>query len=251
MMNNQFFNTILYSVLAGSATVGGIYLVLKWEDWARRNMIYLISFAAGALLATAFLDLLPESLTLTTHSQTLMYTLLTFIFFYTLEQRVIIHSHVEEECEEHLTTKKSVGWMGFIGLGFHSLIDGLIIGAGFEAGPSLGLLTTLAVIFHDVPEGTSIFSILLHTGFKKPQALRYSWLIALAKPVGAISAYLFLGQVDGSLLGSLLAVAAGSFIYIAASDLIPETHRKTNHLNAVFVLAGVLFLLAINRLFLG
>jgi ZIP family zinc transporter/zinc and cadmium transporter len=235
MATNQLFNTLLYSFIAGFSTVGGIYLVLLKENWAKKNNIYLVSFAAGVLLAASFIDILPEAIELT--KSALVYTLIFFLVLYLLEQYLMLQVCTEESCERH-----SFGLIGFFGIGFHSLVDGIAIGVGFSANLTLGLIATLAVILHEVPEGISILSILINTGYERRKAIFYSWIVAMATPFGAIFAYLLLREVTPQILGIFLAVAAGSFLYIAASYLIPETHRQTRRMNLFFVIAGALLI---------
>jgi len=243
-MNPQFSTILFYGLVAGLATVAGIYLVLFKEAWARKNSIYLISFSAGVLLSTAIAHLLPESQELNTNA--LIWLLLSFVLFYILEHGIILHSCGETgECEVHPVDK-----IAMLGIGFHSLLDGIVIGVGFEISFALGIIATLSVLLHEVPEGISTVSILLHSGYTRKKAILFSWIVALATPVGAILAVLLLNDIQENVLGALLAVAAGSFLYVAASDLIPEIHRQSKLLNIVLVIFGVAFPFII-RLVLG
>ncbi len=220
----------------------GVYLVRRFENRIRKNIIFLVSFAIGILLATAFFNLLPESVRLSPDNW-FYWTLGAIIFLYLIEQFVIIHSCQEEKCEVH-----TLGIISIIGLGFHSLIDGIVIAAGFEANSALGLLVFLAVIFHKIAAGTFTYGLLIQDKMAKNKALFYSWLVALATPVGAILTFLFIRDISSEILGWLLAIAAGSFIYIGASDLIPETHRKYNSLNIFLILSGIAFIFVIGQL---
>ncbi|PIZ00733.1 hypothetical protein COY62_01230 [bacterium (Candidatus Howlettbacteria) CG_4_10_14_0_8_um_filter_40_9] len=233
----QTLNIILYSTIAGISTLLGSYLVIKYETWTKKNMIFLISLATGILLATAFLDILPESLEL--NENALVFALISILLLYVLEQRIIIHSCHNEECNQ----KDAKGTISIMGLSLHSLIDGLIIGAGFSFSNSLGMITSFGVIMHEIPEGISIYSILSYNGFKQKTALAYSSLVAVATPFGAVASTILFKNISSEALGVWLAFAAGSIIYIGASDLIPETHEKANQLNVLFVLlgAGIIF----------
>lgn len=233
----QTLNIILYSAIAGISTLLGSFLVIKYEAWTKKNMIFLISLATGILLATAFLDILPESLEL--NENALVFALISILLLYVLEQRIIIHSCHNEECSH----KDAKGAISILGLSLHSLIDGLIIGAGFSFSNSLGMITSFGVIMHEIPEGISIYSILTYNKFKKNTALAYSTLVAVATPIGAIVSTMLFKNISPEQLGIWMAFAAGSIIYIGASDLIPETHEKANQLNVLFVLlgAGIIF----------
>ncbi len=248
-MESQFGNATLYSSFAGLATLVGVYLVLKREAWSRRGSIYLVSFASGSLLSAALLDILPESLELNENAS--LYVLLSFLAFYILEQNVVMHaSHENVECcpgdERH--RRHSLGMISFLGIGFHSLLDGVIIGAGFLDNPATGLIATIGVIGHELPEGLSIMGVLFHAGFPRRRALIYSAIVALATPVGTVLSYKLLRNVGIDFLGTLLGVAAGSFLYIAASDLIPETRRESSPYNVPLVIGGMLALFILKLL---
>ncbi len=240
-MPTQLFNTIFYSSLAGLATITGILLVLYFQKTAKKYSTYLISFAAGILITSAFLNLIPESLML--YQKSLIYVLIIFLVFYIIEQFIMIHSCKDDKCRIHI-----IGKMSVFGIGFHSLIDGLVIGAGFATNPELGIIATLAVIFHELPEGITTMSILIHSNIKRIKAITFSILVAIATPIGAVLTYFFIKNISQSALGILLAIAAGSFIYVAASDLIPETHKKFNKFNILFILIGVIFIILISSL---
>ena len=156
MSNTIFLNILIFSSLAGLATFLGIYLVVKKEKWVRENLIYLLSFSAGILLSFSLIHLLPEALEL--NNQSYYWALGSFFVFYLLEHLLGIH-HCEEEkeCRSH-ETFSLVSWVGLL---VHSLIDGVVIGAGFEVSQSLGILSTLAVLLHELPEGISSMADIL------------------------------------------------------------------------------------------
>jgi len=236
---SQFWTVLIYGMVAGLATLAGIYLVLAKEAWARKNSVYLISFSAGVLLAVALNHLLPESQELNTGA--LIWFLASFIFFYIIEHGIILHSCRESDgCPVHPIDK-----IALLGIGFHSLLDGIVIGIGFEISFSLGIIATLSVLLHELPEGISTISVLLHSGYERKKAVLYSWLVAMATPVGAVISFFLIKNIASSALGALLAVAAGSFLYVAASDLIPEIHKKSKVLNIILIILGALFPFAI------
>lgn len=236
-----FLNITIYSFIAGLSTIAGVYLVRHFENWTKRNSIYLISFAVGVILATAFLELLPEAINSALNWP--LWILGTLIIFYLLEHSIIIHSCREGECDAH-----SLGITSLLGIGLHSLIDGITIGIAFQIGYAVGLIASLAVIFHEVAEGIFTYTLLIHDNISKSKSLIYSWLVALATPVGAIVAYFLTRGISNSSLGILLAIATGSFIYIGASDLVPATHKKQAFLNVLLVLAGVGFVVLMGKI---
>jgi len=238
------FNSLIYASIAGAATLLGILVVMWKRDSAIKYSHYINSFAAGALITIALTHLVPESIELAGNA--LLGVLLSFIAFYLLETVLVIHSGSEiHYAGEERPTKAPVL---FSGLFLHSLIDGVIIVAGFEVSTELGLFAATGVILHELPEGVTSFALLLRSMSRK-RALGLSLAVALATPFGALIALGPLSTITEAGLGMMMAVAAGSFLYVAASDLIPETHEKNAVANAVFLLIGAGFLYFLSTLF--
>lgn len=237
----ELSNVIFYSSIAGLATIVGTLLVLCREKWARKNALYFISFAAGVMLASAFIYIIPGSLEL--YGNALPMVLIGILIFYLIQHIVMLHPCHDEECRIH-----RLGILSFTGLAFHSFLDGVIIATGFEVSPSLGIITTLAVLLHRLPNGITVAAVLIYADMGRTKVFSYSLIVALAAPLGAIISYLFLREISPNLVGALLALAAGSFIYIAAADLIPETHRAQNKLHPIILLAGALLLILVGWL---
>ncbi len=236
------FNIIILSTLAGLATMAGVYLVHLNEKFTKKYSVLFISFAAGTLLGASFFELIPESFEL--NDASLLLILFGFITFYLLENLVVVHICKETDCKIH-----RIGTMAIIGVGFHSLIDGIIISVGFHISFALGIASAIAVIAHEFPEGIVTYSTLIHSGYDKTKSLLFSLLVALATPFGAFITLPFIQYFTQQMLGGLLGLAAGSFLYIASSDLIPETHKKFNKLNALLVVFGIIFLFVIEKVF--
>lgn len=233
----MLLNLIIYSFIAGLSTVFGVYLVRRFESLVKKRIIFLVSFSIGVLLATAFFHLLPESIELS--PSWFYWALGAIIALYLMEHFIILHSCREKDCEVH-----SLGATSLLGIGFHSLIDGIVIGLAFKISFAVGVLSSLAVIFHETAEGVFVYTFLLYDETNRKKALFYSWLVALATPFGAVVTFLLLDKVSPNILGWLLAAAAGSFIYIGASDLIPATHKEYSFSNIFWVLLGIAFVLA-------
>lgn len=227
----MLFRVLIYGTIAGSATIFGVLSVIYVESWARRHHSSLIALAAGVLLGAAFLRLIPQSME---HAEGgLVLVLVGILAFYVIENRMVLHICDEEGCPVH-----GLGLIALIGIGFHSLIDGIAIGTGFRVGEVVGAVTSIAVILHEYPEGIITYSLLLTEGNRRT-AVVSSILVALATPLGALGAYWILPFLSEQVLGYLLALAAGSFIYIGAADLIPKTHESRAGLNAGLVVSGV------------
>ena len=236
---------IFYSAIAGLSTILGIALVIMGEEWVIRYSHYVNSFAAGLILGVAFFHLFPESLE---HSENaLLFIFLGFLVFYLLENVMVLHSGSEIHFSEKNNPRHVKGMVMSSGLFFHSLIDGVVIGVGFEIDPKLGLLTSLGIISHELPEGVTSFSLLV-TSVPRKTAMKMAIAVALATPLGAILSLAFIGGLSESTVGLLLAMAGGSFLYIGASDLIPETHEKGGVANAGFLLLGILFLFFLSKM---
>ena len=240
------FSAIFYSSIAGAATLIGTLLIFYYEDYAKRNSVYFISFAAGIMLATSFFHLIPEAIEIKEISANIpAWVLCGFLIFYIIQNFLVtIHPCAEENCEVH-----QLGIMSFIGLSVHSLLDGVAIAVGFEVSSSIGLFTAIAVILHEFPEGLITTGILIHTGTPRKKIWIYSIIVALATPFGAIASLLFLKNLPPNILGILLAITAGSFIYLASADLIPEIHKSNRKINSVILLFGIFLILILGKIF--
>jgi zinc transporter ZupT len=240
---SPFLNVLIFGSLAGLATLFGIFLVVKKEKWVRDNLIYLLSFSAGILLSFSLIHLLPEAVA--ENSSAYVITLLSFFGFYIIEHALSIHNcEKNKECPSHQTFSL-VSWMGLL---IHSAIDGIVIGAGFEVSFSLGILSTLAVLLHEFPEGISTMSVMLYGGDSIKQAIKKSIWVAVATPIGALLTFFILRNINSSVVGFLLALASGSFLYVAASDLIPEIHKKSKWTNIFLTFLGLLIPISIEKL---
>ena len=236
---------ILFTGLAGVVTVAGIALTRRWHAQSLRYSHYINSFAAGFILAVALFDLLPEALE-ASHAAPL-WVLGGFIVFLVLEAFLIFHSGAEVHYPErrHGAAK---GLVYFWGLLFHSFLDGLVIAVGFAADHQLGLVISMAVISHEFPEGITTFSLLL----KHIDARRAVWLalaVAVATPAGGLTGALFIPPTQ-AFMGAAAGLVAGSFIYISATDIVPEIREERAFQNTLALTAGSLFLYVIH-LFLG
>lgn len=219
--------TILGSVIS---LIGGVLLLIK-EKFALRVSHYFGAFAAGALLATAFFDLLPES-------NLPLWALVGILFFFLIE-RFIHHHHAHGEADE----KKTVIPLIVIGDTLHNFTDGVAIAATFLISIPLGIVTALAVAAHEIPQEIGDFGLLLGRGMKRGRVLLINLYSSLAALVGAILTYIYRDNLEG-FLPLILSITAGFFIYIALANLIPEIHARDNQKVAfwesVMLFVGVL-----------
>jgi zinc and cadmium transporter len=212
---------ILVSVATVSliALVGIIFIGLK-EELLKRVTMVLVSFASGTLLGGAFLHLLPESLNPESDSTiTFYYVILGIVSFFTMEKFLYWRHCHEGECPIHMFV-----YLNLVGDGIHNFIDGVIIAATFMFSFSLGFATTLAVIFHEIPQEIGDFGVLIYGGLSKRKALTYNFISAITAILGAMITY-FSAYLQ-SIETLLIPFAAGGFIYIASTDLMPELHKK-------------------------
>ncbi|MDO8658083.1 MAG: ZIP family metal transporter [Candidatus Levybacteria bacterium] len=229
--------TFLGSILS---LIGGIILLFK-EKLTLKISHLLISFAAGTLLGTAFFDLLPEASEESGETNIFLWTLIGILFFFLLERFIHwFHYH-----NENLGGKNIEPAVPLIILGdsVHNFIDGVVIAATFLVSIPLGIITTLAVAAHEIPQEMGDFAILLHKGIDRKKVLLFNILSALTAFFGAILMF-FLKDLITGILPAILSLTAGFFIYIASSDLIPEIHHEKRKWFALYeiilLLGGVL-----------
>jgi len=248
MFNSVLLLIIIFTAIGGvlSVLVASIFLLLS-EKTQRKVIPHGISFATGALLAVAFWGLIPEAFE---HAkpeqiQQLSGTILAGILgFFVLEKLLIWrhchfgeceahgddeHQHPEEHSHGHSHSHgaKTAGAFIILGDSIHNFVDGVLIAAAFLTDVKLGIVTSLAVATHEIPQEVGDFAILLHSGYSKRKALFYNVLASLTTVVGGVLAYFSLENLH-DYLPYFLALAASSFIYIAVADLIPTLHKKTD-----------------------
>ncbi len=209
---------ILTSTLIVSAIslIGILFLSLN-QSLFRKLLLVLVSFASGTLLGGAFLHLIPEAL-LNGGENLFIVILSGILVFFLLEKFLWRHCH-ERDCPVHV-----FAYLNLLGDGIHNFIDGILIAASFLTSTPLGFATALAVVSHEIPQEIGDFGILVYGGFSKVKALSYNLLSALMAFVGALLTYSFSAYLPSS--SYFLMFAAGSFIYVATTDLIPELHKE-------------------------
>ncbi len=234
---------IIFTAIGGVLSVMAAAVFLLLPDQHRNAVLpHGISFAIGALLAVAFWGLIPEAFEKVRPEQfqALSGTILAGILgFFVLEKLLIwrhchfgsCEAHGDEEDHHHHghnhSTAKSAGALIILGDSIHNFVDGVLIAAAFLTDAQLGIVTSLAVAAHEIPQEVGDFAILLHSGYSKTKALFYNMLASLTTVLGGILAYFGLEDLHNS-LPYFLALAASSFIYIAVADLIPSLHKKTD-----------------------
>ena len=223
---------ILYGLAAGFfSLIGGFILIWK-SDIALKIMTSLLSFAAGAFMAVSFIDILPEAIEAVEEPRYVFYAALAgFISFFTLERFLMRYLRRHDEADTgkyHSDHTESLPILVVLGDSLHNLLDGVIIALTFLADPSLGLITTLAIAAHEIPQEIGDFTILLNQGWSKSRIVVVNIFSSLMSVAGVVIGY-YAGLSFEEFLPYLLAGVAGVFIYIAASDLVPEVHHRAGH----------------------
>ena len=213
---------IISVVAVSTISLVGVLTLWLTDKKLKKAFVYMVSFSAGGLLGDAFIHLIPESIGetgLETSGSILiiMGILSSFIVERFLQWR---HCHIPTS-DEH---PHSFAYMNLFGDAVHNLIDGVIVGGSYLASVPLGISTTIAVIFHEIPQELGDFGVLIYGGFNKRKALFFNFLTALTAIFGAIISFIIGSAIEGFIL-LVIPFAAGNFIYIAGSDLIPELRK--------------------------
>lgn len=230
-------------IIVSLVSLIGIFVLSLNDRFLNKCIFVLVSLAVGALFGDAIIHLIPSALKNTDNSALVsFFVLFGVIIFFVLEKFLHwhhhpdhTHSHKEEDLIEHDGTAK-IKPLGFLVLtsdSVHNLIDGIIIGASYFISIEVGVATTIAVVLHEIPQEISDFGLLIHAGFSKGRALFLNFTTALFALVGLFLAFA-VQNVSEQLIPLLSAFAAGNFLYIAGSDLVPELH-KTSSLKKSFI----------------
>ncbi len=208
-------------IISAGSLIGVLTLTIKHKQLDKIIML-LVAFSAGTLMGGAFLHLIPEAAESLEVSLVMSLTVISFIIFYLIEKVFHWRHCHKDNCDVH-----AFGMLNLIGDGIHNFIDGLVIAGSFVIDPNLGIVTAFAVAAHEIPQELGDFGVLLHAGFSKTKALVANVGVALTSVMGGIIGY-FLASHNELMSIYLLPIAAGGFLYISASDLLPELRKETN-----------------------
>ncbi|MDQ3245032.1 MAG: ZIP family metal transporter [bacterium] len=217
--------------------VGVFGLSLK-EELLKKYIFIFISLAVGALLGDAFIHIIPEAFeNSNNHTTTSILIITGILLFFILEKFLHWHHHGDDTQENHI---HPAGKLVLFSDGVHNFIDGMIIGASFIVSVPVGIATTVAVILHEIPQEVGDFAVLIHSGYTRVRALWLNFLSALMAILGLFVVFILGNRVENSSL-YFLPIAAGGFIYIALSDLIPELHKTQNTKHSIAQITSVIF----------
>lgn len=239
----MFAYSLISVIIVSLVSLIGVFTLSIKQERLKKYTFLLVSLAVGALLGDAFIHIIPEVFEESTNIvfSSLLVIVGIFVFF-VIEKFLHWHHHGQDE-HNHV---HPVGKLVLISDGVHNLIDGLIIGASYFVSTEVGIATTIAVILHEIPQEIGDFAVLLHAGYTKKQALFLNFLSALLAVLGVLIALAFKGSSEVFPVW-VLPIAAGGFIYIALSDLIPELHKTKEVKNSfgqiIAVILGIVFML--------
>jgi zinc and cadmium transporter len=240
-----FLATFIVSLIS---FVGVVTLALK-DKILNKILLILIGLSAGTLMGGAFLHLLPEVAEKSTGLDVYLFVLIGFIVFFLIE-KVLHWRHCHKgECDVH-----TFQYMNLVGDSIHNFIDGLIMAASFVVSIPLGITTTIAIATHEIPQEIGDFGVLLYGGFSKKRAIMLNFVVALTAVLGGIVGYFVSNLIDNIVL-FILPFAAGGFIYIAATDLVPEIRKELDmkkYMATLFVfICGILIMWVTKVIFGG
>jgi zinc and cadmium transporter len=237
---------LLSVILVSLVSLIGLFTFKLSDSVLKKVLIYFVSFSVGGLLGDAFLHLLPEAIELNSQVNLALYILSGIIISFGIEK--FVHWR---HC--HIPTSKSHPHpfviMNLVGDAVHNFIDGLVIGASYLTSLPVGIATTIAIMLHEIPQEIGDFGVMVHGGVKRKRALLLNFVTALTAIAGTVIS-LSVGSYATAFKSFLIPFAAGSFIYIAASDLIPELHKETKPIISVLQLVTLIFGIGIMYLFL-
>ena len=219
--------TPLYYALASAIIISlisliGIFTLGLKEKFLNKILLLTVGFSAGGLMGGAMLHMLPEAAEESESLGVFLWVIGGFAIFFILERLIHWHHCHKVDCPVH-----AFAYTNLIGDGVHNFIDGFIIMTSFLVSIPLGIAVSISIIFHELPQEIGDFGVLLYAGIKKAKALFYNFLTALTAILGVLAGYLLTESVEKN-IPFILAIAAGGFIYISASDLIPELHKEKN-----------------------
>lgn len=226
---------ILLSIgIVSLLSLSGVFFLSRRIE---RHLFFLVSFAIGALLGATFFDLLPET-------DQFGIVLLGILVFFVMEKLLFWHHHhhYDQKHKHNCNKVQPYAYLNLLGDGIHNFIDGMIIASSYLTSFPVGVSVTVAIVLHEIPQEIGDFGILLASGLSRGKALFYNFLSAVMSFAGGIIIYFFSRTAEG-IAPTLLAFAAGGFLYIANVDLIPELHKerdlRKSFQQLLFILLGI------------
>jgi zinc transporter ZupT len=237
--DNTFLAVLTASGLSALVTSAGIYVIVKFAKWGQRNVAYFMGFAAGVLMTTSLMHILPEAYEMS--SQAPVWVLVGFMTLHilnTLLNKFGLH--------DHHGSNITLGVIPMVGIGIHSLLDGFIHSVTFNVSIFTGVLAAIGLVLHEFPEGIVTFLLLERGGFSRKKAIIWAVVAAgLTTPLGTLISYPFIHTIEQSTLGGMLAFSAGALVYVGATHLIPAMQQEERPNTLWAMLGGIAVALVI------
>lgn len=224
----MLFLILLATFIVSLVSLVGLFFSARHLE---RFSHYFISFSAAALLSVSFFDLMPESFSSIGFESGLLVVFFGVVVFFLLERFIHWHHCSRDGCSSH---HKPAGFLSLFGDFLHNFVDGLLIAAAFLIDVSSGFLTAFSVFVHEIPQEVGDFTILIHSGFSKNKALFFNFLSALSAVLGGVVGFFFLSFFS-SLIPLVVAFAAGGFLYVSLSDILPDLHKHPKNRLMIFL----------------
>jgi zinc and cadmium transporter len=243
---NTLIAIILSTVLISIISLVGIFAIFMQKKTLHSIINYLVAFSIGGLIAGAFFNLIPEAQEALSYQTTFLFVCLGLLIFFLIEKILHWRHCHDDNCKVH-----SFAYTSLVGDSIHNFLDGIVIAAAFLVNIGAGIATSLAIIFHEIPQELGDFGVLIRAGFTKQKALFYNLLTALTCIIGGIIGFIFLNKIN-FIVPYIIAITAGGFIYVAVSDLIPEIRSelslKKSIINILIIAIAIIIMLFIGKL---
>ena len=233
-MANTFLITLSAGILACIVTTIGIYVINKFAEWGKRNIVYFMSFAAGVLISVSFMHIIPKSFEMSKYAP--LFLLVGFLSLHLFNRFLKVFVCGEKECKDY-----AFGIIPALGIGVHSFIDGVIYSVAFSVSVFTGVLAAIGMVLHEFPEGIVTFLLLVKSGFNKKKSSLYAFLAAaITTPLGVLISWPFISRLNPSTLGILLSFSAGALVYVGATHLLPKVEEESKKYTLLALAAGII-----------
>ncbi len=237
---------ILAIFIISLISFAGVFTLSLNTKFLKKILLILVSFAAGTLLGDAFIHLLPEAIEKYGFGIEISLSILAGMLVFYIVESFISWRHCHKPSDEKHV--HPIALMNLVGDGVHNILDGMIIASSFMLSAPIGIATTIAVAFHEIPQEIGDFGVLVYGGYSKSKALILNFAIGLTAIIGGVATY-YIGTSFLEITRYLVPFAAGGFIYIASADIIPELHKEENttkkFLQIIFLILGVLTMIGL------
>jgi zinc and cadmium transporter len=234
ILTSTFWAVLLASFLACAVTTTGIIVIRRYERWGMDNAAYFMSFAAGVLISVSFIHIVPKAFVM--NGSAPLFLLGGFLALHLFNR--FLQAYV---CQQYEYKDLTLGIIPMLGVGLHSLLDGVIYSVTFNVSIFTGVLAAIGMVLHEFPEGIVTFLLLERGGFNIKKSAWFAFLAAaISTPLGTLVSYPFIERMDDPTLGILLAFSAGALVYVGASHLLPAVEKENKRFTLLSMTVGIL-----------